>query len=114
MKALTKVILITTIIFILAYCISAQTILHVPSQYPTIQSAVTASQGGDTILVQPGIYYENIFWENRNGVTLLSASDSSDTIIDGGGNDRVLNVIGDSIYVEGFTFTNGINLKLVD
>ena len=35
-------------------------IRHVPAEYPTIQQAVDAAQDGDTVLVQKGIYIENI------------------------------------------------------
>ena len=34
--------------------------LKVPSQYPTIQSAINAAHSGDTILVAPGIYTEQL------------------------------------------------------
>ena len=59
--------------FILNGFIFSQTTLHVPSQYPTIQEALNAAQAGDTVLVQPGTYYENIFWPNINGIKLISA-----------------------------------------
>ena len=33
---------------------------HVPADYPTIQAAVDAAAEGDTILVAPGVYSENV------------------------------------------------------
>ena len=48
-----------------------QTTLLVPSQYNTIQNAINASVTGDTVLVSPGTYYENI---NFNGNNIVLAS----------------------------------------
>ena len=58
--------------------------LNVPGEYSTIQSALSAAGNGDTVLVQPGTYTENIIWPETNGIKLISAGDSSNTIIDGG------------------------------
>lgn len=46
-------------------------ILYVPSNYSTIQSAINSSVNGDTVLVSPGIYYENIFFYGK-GILLSS------------------------------------------
>ncbi len=48
-------------------CLSAakaQTVIHVPADHPTIQAAIIAAVNGDTVLVAPGTYKENI---NLNG-----------------------------------------------
>ena len=60
-------------------------VINVPTDYTTIQAALTAANATDTVLVQPGTYTENIFWPETNGIKLISAGDSSNTIIDGGG-----------------------------
>ena len=39
---------------------AAASTLLVPSQYPTIQAAVNAASPGDTILVGPGVYFEQV------------------------------------------------------
>jgi pectin methylesterase-like acyl-CoA thioesterase len=38
----------------------AQVTLSVPSEFPTIQSAIDAAVNGGTVLVAPGIYMEKI------------------------------------------------------
>jgi hypothetical protein len=46
-------------------------ILNVPGTYSTIQSAINASSTGDTVLVAPGTYFENIIFRGK-GVLLTS------------------------------------------
>lgn len=41
-------------------------IINVPADYPSIQAAINASAAGDTIVVSPGIYYENLNFRGRN------------------------------------------------
>ncbi len=64
--------------------------LRVPQDHPTIQAAVDAAAAGDTIVLAPGIYNENVIIDTS--VSLVAESfDPSDprnnpTILDGGGN----------------------------
>jgi len=95
------------------------TIINIPAEQPTIQAGIYASANGDTVLVQPGTYLENI---NYNGklVTVaslfLTTQDTtyiSQTIIDGNQNGSVVKFISgeDSTAVlTGFTITNGMSL----
>ncbi|MBT6939794.1 MAG: hypothetical protein HN994_05320, partial [Candidatus Marinimicrobia bacterium] len=81
--------------------------------YTTIQGALTAAIATDTILVQPGTYTENIIWPETNGIKLISAGDSSNTIIDGGGVSSVIYMnpqiveIDSTTIIKGFNLTNG-------
>jgi len=94
---------------ILAASMHAQTTLTVPAPYATIQSAINASRSGDTVLVSPGVYRENIDFLGRN-IHVVSRSGPAATTIDGGGRASVVTIRsgeGPSAILEGFTITNG-------
>ncbi|MCF7913339.1 MAG: T9SS type A sorting domain-containing protein [Candidatus Cloacimonetes bacterium] len=86
--------------------------INVPDDYVTIQEAIEASVNGDSVLVAPGIYYENLFFNMKSiylcswYITAQDTSYISQTIIDGGHNGNVI-----SMYLEcrlaGFTIRNG-------
>jgi hypothetical protein len=59
-----QVILIFALLFTAS--LSYSTIINVPAQYTTIQGAVNASVNGDTILVAPGTYTENVKFRGKN------------------------------------------------
>lgn len=121
--------IIASAIFFLFYFTNAHaTILHVPSSYATIQSAISASSSGDTILVQPGTYFENINFRGKN-IFLTSlyyvSSDTSyisSTIINGSTPSNpdtascvIFNSGEDSTAVlQGFTITAGAGTKWDD
>jgi len=76
-----KSVIIASILIVAQLCASAGAeTLHVPSQYHTIQSAIEASTDGDTIIVSPGLYCENVKFKGKN-VTLRSINPSSPTIV---------------------------------
>jgi hypothetical protein len=74
---------LTVALAALAIPASAAT-LNVPAQYPTIQSGINAANTGDTVLVAPGTYYENIDFKGK-AITVTSSAGAASTIIDGGG-----------------------------
>ena len=49
--------------------------INVPGDQPTIQAGINAAANGDTILVAPGKYYENISFGGFGGVYHLASSD---------------------------------------
>jgi len=91
-------------------------IINVPEDHETIQAGIDASRNGDTVLVQPGIYRENITFHERR-ITLaslfLTTGDETyidSTIIDGGGDGTVVvieGIRGNSSALTGFTIQNG-------
>jgi len=60
----------------------ASAVRHVPGDHPTIAAALAASAPGDSVVVAPGTYVENV--TVPSGVTLTSSSGPSMTTIDGG------------------------------
>jgi hypothetical protein len=56
-------------------------VLHVPGDYPTIQAAVDAAAGGDTVQVQAGIYNENVVVSTSD----VKVHGSAGVVVDGTG-----------------------------
>ena len=83
--------------------------LYVPDNYPTIQTAIDAAGGGDTVIVRPGIYVENIDFKGK-AITVESEQGPQGTIIDGNQSGSVVRFQSgeglDSI-LSGFSITNG-------
>ncbi|MEE9554416.1 MAG: T9SS type A sorting domain-containing protein [candidate division Zixibacteria bacterium] len=80
------------------------TIINIPDDYETIQEGIDISSDGDTVLVAPGVYYENV--QMAEGVSLFG-SGMENTIIDGGGLNDVIKALDiDDFVIEGFTIRN--------
>lgn len=96
-------------------------IRNVPAQYSTIQGAINACNNGDTVLVQPGTYTENVNFRNKKIVltsrfyqgndlnyistTVINGSnpahpDTASCVIISGGQDS-------TCVLQGFTLTGG-------
>lgn len=94
-------------------------IYQVPSAFiATIQGGINVAMDGDTVLVTPGIYYENINFKGKNILVasnfIFDQNDSTiqKTVIDGGNKASVVtfNSGEDSTAsIQGFTITHGIN-----
>jgi parallel beta-helix repeat protein len=83
--------------------------IHVPQGYPTIQQAIDNAQNGDTIIVAPGTYVENIYFKGKD-VLVQSSGGPALTIIDGNQADSAVNFVsqeGSGAVIDGFTVTNG-------
>lgn len=101
-------------------------IKNVPSQYSTIQAGINAAVDGDTVLVAPGTYFENIHFRGKNIVVTsifyqtMNLSLIASTIINGSAplnsdsascvriTSPVSSAYNDSLAVlQGFTITGG-------
>ena len=85
--------------------------INVPTDQTTIQGGLNIAISADTVLVQPGTYYENIIWPETNGIELISAGDSSNTIIDGGGLASVIYINPQTVTLDTTTLIQGIKIR---
>ncbi len=76
--------------------------IQVPRDFATIQAAVTSAQVGDTIVVSPGYYRENVTI-TTSGLTLKGRN----VILDGAYSGTCLDVQADSVSIIGLLFVNG-------
>lgn len=78
--------------------------LLVPSEFPTIQSAVDAAATGDRVLVSPGTYEDSIVVDK--GLELLAAGSVDEVILESTQYDRLITVEvtdGAVVTISGFT-----------
>lgn len=102
-------LVLTSVLLLAAAPLAAQTTIHVPADQPTIQAAIDFAVAGDTVLVAPGTYTENISF-NGKAITVTSSGGPAVTTIDGGAANAVVRFTsgeGRDSVLEGFTLTNG-------
>ena len=96
-------------IFISFQSVIFSAVIKVPGDYPTIQDAIDAAVAGDTVLVAPGTYVENIDFKGK-GITVKGDQGAGVTIIDGNQAGSVVTCKSgedEKSVLEGFTITNG-------
>jgi hypothetical protein len=108
--------IVCTILMLVITATSSATVINIPADWPTIQQGIDASSDGDTVLVQPGTYYENINFNGHNivlGSLFLTTGDTSyidQTVIDGDSAGTVVvfeNGESATSVLTGFTVQNG-------
>ena len=85
--------------------------IRVPADAATIQQAIDASAAGDTVLVSPGIYAENLTFRGK-AIRVVSEQGPAVTIIDGNRAGSVVTFASGetrNAVLEGFTVRNGAN-----
>ncbi len=114
-----KHLIIILIISLITHLVTAQTLITVKQDgtgdYTTIQQAVDVAVDGDTILIWPGVYIENVSINNKNiivgSLTLTTGNTNyiGQTIIDGNNNGSCLEIryCEDECIINGFTLKNG-------
>ena len=81
--------------------------VYVPDGYPSIQSAVDATNPDDIIVVRDGIYIENIDIDKR--LTIESENGADSTIVQAASaNDHVFEVTQDYVNIIGFTIQGAV------
>ncbi len=115
-----RTFVLTMVIVAVAFIPVSATIINVPADCPTIQCGIDSSSGGDTVLVQPDTYVENINFNGHNivlGSLFLITSETSyisSTVIDGDSSGTVVtfeNGEDSAAVVTGFTIQHGVSEK---
>ena len=83
---------------------SARTI-YVPDDYAKIQWAVDAASAGDTIIVRPGTYNENVDVDKSLEIRSYSQNPSDTIVKASNSDDHVFYVTADGVKISGFTVT---------
>jgi len=127
-REILKVLTLTIILFSAVWMFNVQTsygskTLVVPQDYSTINDAISHASAADTVVVQKGIYQENV--QINKSISVLG-EDAKNTIIigTGGGNHALagITVTADNVKVSGFTveslnysssalYATGINIQ---
>jgi parallel beta-helix repeat protein len=123
-----KVLTLTIILLSVVWMFNVQTSLAsktlvVPQNYATINDAISQASSGDTVVVQKGIYQENV--KINKSISIIGEDAKNTKIIGTGGGDRALagiTVTADNVKVSGFTveslnyaksalYATGINIQ---
>ena len=111
-----RVIIVAAIISTFIFTSASARMVIIPGDYPTIQEGIDSCTDGDTVLVQPGTYVENINFNGHNivlGSMFLTTGDTTyiaETVIDGGSSGPVITFESgedSTSIIIGFTIING-------
>ena len=103
-------IVVIYLIFSISSFVYSQDTINVPADQSTIQAALDIATDGTSILLAPGIYYENLVWPLIDGIKLIGVEGKDQIIIDGQNLGRVIVLpmtYTDKTELSGFTIQNG-------
>ncbi len=110
-SSLLKMLLAIAVIVICTDLAQAVTI-NVPTlAYPTVQAGINAAAAGDTVLVDSGVYTENIDFLGK-AITVKSVNGAANTVIDGNKLDSVVifrTNEKENSFLSWFTVRNGLS-----
>ncbi len=81
-------------------------IIRVPLNFTSIQAAVNNATSGDTVVLAPGTYQENLI---LNKSIALVGEDRNTTIIDGSNAQIVISITSDNVTVQDLTVTKSVH-----
>jgi hypothetical protein len=126
MKMTNKILPVSALLFLVTLTYS--NIINIPGQQPTIKAGINAAVNGDTVLVEPGTYFENINFRGKRIVltsryyinndpsmivnTIINGStpiypDTASCVIMSSGEDS-------TTVLQGFTITGGTGTRWND
>ncbi len=112
-------VVIIVVVAISAIFALGDSTITVPDKYPTIQEAIDAAEDGEEIIVDIGVYRENIDFRGKNIILRSTDPDDPDvvenTIIDGSGSGTVVSFRsgeGEEAVLSGFTVTRGAGILI--
>ena len=96
------------VVFLIAPVSGLSETINVPADYPTIQEAIDDAVTGDTIVVAPDTYVENLDFRKK-GITVKSSDGPAVTVVDGNEAGFVVDFSSSSevAVLDGFTLENG-------
>ncbi len=109
LAAASTLLLSATAFAVVAPAAHAAATLAVPSRYPTISAAIAAAHNGDTVLVSPGTYRENITISGKN-ITVRAASTNPATTVIAGNPGRtpvMIQHVSAAMVLRGFRIVSG-------
>ncbi|MCK4584459.1 right-handed parallel beta-helix repeat-containing protein [candidate division WOR-3 bacterium] len=105
--------IVISLLFLMSTAHATTWYVHPDSVLNSIQAALNSCSTDDTVLVGPGIYYENISWPFTQGIDLVSEYGRDTTIIDGNSAGIAIAIeigVDSSTQINGFTICNGYSV----
>jgi parallel beta-helix repeat protein len=110
MKSVGPLVVIIVVLFLCGTAHATVWYVHPDSTMNCIQDALDSCSTGDTVLVGPGTYYENIGWPSTQGIDLISEYWPDTTIIDGDSVTITISIVSgvdSTTIIHGFTIQGG-------